>query len=733
MEGNFAETVARELGLALTQVARTAELLEQGGTVPFIARYRKEMTGDLDEVQIIAVRDRLKALGELSDRLGAMLASLTERGLLTGELEEKLRAAETMAKLEDAYLPFRPKRKTRAMAAREKGLEPLALELMGQAPGLDPVAAAGAAMASGAQADSPEAALALARDIIAELISEDGTARARLRELFASGATISSRVKAGQEAPAQKFRDYFDHSERVATIPSHRYLAIMRAEASGFVIVQVQPDPEEALAAIRDLFVKNDGPAAAEVEKALTDSYKRLLCPSMETETRLAAKKKADLEAIGYFSKNLRELLMAPPLSGLNVLAIDPGFRTGCKMVALSADGSLLDYATIQPHASEGERLRAGKSILGFLRKHSIGVVAIGNGTAGRETYKFIKSLQGSLPGFPEGLPTVMASESGASVYSASEVAREEFPDLDLTVRGAISIGRRLIDPLAELVKIDPKSIGVGQYQHDVDQSALKNGLDDTVVSCVNSVGVEVNTASEKLLGYVSGLGPSLARNVVKYRNESGPFKNRFELLKVPRLGAKAFELCAGFLRLASGDNPLDRSAVHPESYGVVEKMASDLGVPVLKLIGEPKLRQKIKPVDYVTEKVGLPTVNDILAELEKPGRDPRGPWDPYEYAEGVNGIEDLTPGQALTGVVTNLTAFGAFVDVGVHVDGLVHVSQITDGYVKNVSDFVRVGQKVAVWVLKVEPELSRVSLTMVDPAKKNKQAEKKPQNPPRL
>ncbi|MDR0622449.1 MAG: RNA-binding transcriptional accessory protein, partial [Deltaproteobacteria bacterium] len=695
MSVNFVRIVATELGIPEAQVTATVDLLDQGGTVPFIARYRKERTGGLDEVQVIAVRDRMKSLAELNERLEAILKSLTERELLTEELEAKLRSAETMAKLEDLYLPFRPKKRTRAMIAKEKGLEPLALALMDQSPGLDPLGEALKALEAGAQVESPEEALSGARDIAAEWISEDETARSKLRNLFAKKATVTCRVKADQEEKAQKYRDYFDFSENVASIPSHRYLAIRRAEAAGHVIVQIQPEAEEALSILRELFIKNSSPAAAEIEKALSDAYKRLICLSMETEIRLAAKRRADLEAIGYFSKNLRDLLMAPPLKNLAVLAIDPGFKTGCKMAALSADGNLLAHATVQPHHSDGERDRAAAAILDLIKKHSIGVVAVGNGTAGRETYQFVKSI----PKLPPNLPVVMANESGASIYSASEVAREEFPDLDLTVRGAISIGRRLIDPLAELVKIDPKSIGVGQYQYDVDQAALKNGLDDAVISCVNSVGVEANTASVKLLGYVSGLGPTLAKNLVKYRQESGPFKNRSQFLKVPRLGPKAFELCAGFLRLASGDNPLDRSAVHPESYPVVEKMAADLGVPVLTLIEEPKLRAKIKPHDYVTDTVGLPTVNDILAELEKPGRDPREPWDPYEYADGVSEITDLAVGQSLTGVVTNLTAFGAFVDIGVHVNGLVHISQVTDGYVKNISDYLKIGQKVTVWV----------------------------------
>jgi uncharacterized protein len=712
MQLRINEVISRELQITPDQVNSTVNLLNNGGTVPFIARYRKEQTGGLDEVQVIAIRDRVKALGELKARLETILKSLQERNLLTDDLEMRLRAAESLTKLEDIYLPFRPKKQTRAMVAKDKGFETLALEIMEQSPKLEPLLAAQQAIDLGAQAQTPLEALALARDIIAELISEDETARFRLRTLFFNEAMVVSRIKTGMEEKAQKYQDYFDYTEKISNIPSHRYLAVRRAEASDFLIVQVQPELDKALAVLRSIFIKNDSPSAAEVDRALIDSYKRLLSLSMETEVRLSAKKKADLEAIGYFSKNLRDLLMAPPLRQMPILAIDPGFKTGCKMVALSADGDLLDHATIYAHTSKSAQDKAASEVLHFLKKYDLKVVAVGNGTAGRETCHFVKNI----PSLPKDILVVMASESGASIYSASPVAREEFPDLDVTVRGAISIGRRLIDPLAELVKIDPKSIGVGQYQYDVDQNLLKGSLDDVVVSCVNNVGVFVNTASEKLLSYVSGLGPSLAKNIIKYRQENGPFKNRFELLKVPRLGPKAFELSAGFLRVAAGDNPLDQSAVHPESYQVVENMATSLGVPVLKLITEPSLRNKIKATDFVNENVGLPTVIDILAELEKPGRDPRESFNPDDFSEEISTIQDLNVGQKLNGVVTNLTAFGAFVDVGVHVNGLVHISEISSNYVKNVSDYLKIGQKVVVWVRKIDVEKNRIEMTMVNP-----------------
>ncbi|MDR0354957.1 MAG: RNA-binding transcriptional accessory protein [Deltaproteobacteria bacterium] len=716
MSVNHFLKVAEELGISVKQVEATVNLLNDGGTVPFIARYRKEMTGALDEVQVLAVRDRLKALEELNERLEAILKSLTEREILTPELEEKLRGAETMAKLEDIYLPYRPKKRTKAMIAKENGLEPLALTIFKQDPTDDPLSLAAQAIADGAKADSEQSALAGARDIIAEMISENERAREKLRDLFMVKSAVKAVVKAGKEEQAQKYADYFDFSEKISAIPSHRYLAIRRAEAEGLLSLSVRPETDEAMDILRKIFLKNDSPAGQEVEKAVQDAYKRLLSLSLETEARLMAKKRADLEAIGVFAKNLKELLMAPPLGGQAILAVDPGFRTGCKLAALSNDGTLLEYATVQPHASAGEKALAQKKIAELVKKHDLKAAAVGNGTAGRETHAFIRKI----PELPEKMPVVLINESGASIYSASELAREEFPDLDLTIRGAVSIGRRLMDPLAELVKIDPKSIGVGQYQHDVDQNLLKNSLDDVVESCVNSVGVEANTASEKLLSYVSGLGPSLAKNIVKFRREKGPFKNRQEFMLVPRLGPKAFEQCAGFLRLAAGDNPLDRSAVHPESYHVVERMAQNIDVPVDALIGRADLRSKINPHDYVTENIGLPTINDILGELEKPGRDPRADFKPPSFVEGLDSLADATVGMQLPGIVTNVTAFGAFVDVGLHTDGLVHLSEMSaTRFVKNALDVTAVGQAVTVWVKSVDIPRNRLSLTMKGPVTK--------------
>jgi uncharacterized protein len=706
----FMQQTAQELGVSVAQVQAAAALLADGATVPFIARYRKEATDGLDEVQVAAVRDRLKALSDLHDRLEAMLKSLKERELLTDELEGRLRAAETLTALEDVYLPFRPKRRTKAMEAREKGLEPLALRLMEQRPEDDPAALADEAVAGGAAVDGPQTALTGARHILAEMMAENEAARRRLRDLFERSAVVAARVAPGQEELGAKYRDYFDWTEPLASIPSHRYLALRRAESEGVLTMSVQPDADEALTELKALFVKNASASAAQVEKAAADGYKRLLSPSLETEMRLAAKKKADAAAINVFAQNLRELLMAPPLGGLPILAVDPGYRTGCKAAALSADGALVEFAAVQLHAgSERAREAAGRQLADMIRRHGLAAAAVGNGTAGRETAAFIRAL----PDLPPDFPVALVSESGASIYSASEIAREEFPELDLTVRGAISIGRRLMDPLAELVKLEPKSIGVGQYQHDVDQGRLRDSLDDVVVSCVNRVGVEVNTASEKLLSYVSGLGPALAKNVVKFRRDNGPFKNRAQLLQVPRLGPKAFEQCAGFLRLASGDCPLDRSAVHPESYQVVEKMAQDLGTDVETLLSSGELRAKIRPERYVDAKVGLPTLRDIISELEKPGRDPRQGFSTFVFAEGLNSLEDVEVGQRLPGLITNVTAFGAFVDVGVHQDGLVHVSQLADRFVSNPADVVKVGQEVTVTVIGLDLARRRLQLSM--------------------
>ena len=701
------DQIAAELGAQVWQVGACAALLAEEATVPFIARYRKEATGSLDEVAVLAIRDRLAELLELDNRRTAILKSLAERELLTDELAAKIKEAAAQTALEDIYLPYRPKRRTRAIIARERGLAPLADRLWEQNPADDPQELALAYVDAAKEVAGPAEALAGARDILAERISEDQPARARMRALFEEQGRIQSRVLPGHEADGAKFRDYFEWDEPIRLAPSHRLLAMRRGETEGVLSLTLRPPQEAALELLEGLFVRDSSPAGQEVRAAATDGYKRLLALSMETEIRLLSKKKADLEAIGVFARNLKELLLASPLGARPILAIDPGFRTGCKVVALSPEGALLAYETIQPHTSAGARAAAGQAILKMIEQRQPAVVAVGNGTAGRETESFLRAL----PGW--SLPVVMVNESGASIYSASEVARQEFPDLDLTIRGAISIGRRLMDPLAELVKIDPKSIGVGQYQHDVNQAELKRSLDDVVISCVNQVGVEANTASEQLLSYVSGLGPTLAKNIIKFRGEHGPFKTRQDFLKVPRLGPRAFEQSAGFLRLNGSDNPLDRSAVHPESYPVVEKMAADLSATVADLLNQPDLRARIKLSSYVTDQIGLPTLNDIRAELDKPGRDPRAEFTPFAFAEGLGQLEDLSPGMKLPGIVTNVAAFGAFVDVGVHQDGLVHVSELADGFVKDPATVVKVQQRVMVTVLEVDVARRRLALSL--------------------
>jgi len=701
--------IAQELGLAPKQVQATADLLNEGATVPFIARYRKEVTGSLDEVAITMVRDRLHQLMELDERRDAILKSLEERGQLTDELKDKILSAGTMVVLEDIYLPYRPKRRTRATIAKEKGLEPLAHRVFAQ-DDMDPLAEAAAFIDPEKGVDSAEDALAGALDIIAEWVNEDQTARALMRDYYSSKAVFRSKVIEEKEAEGIKYKDYFDWEEPVNKAPSHRVLAMRRGEKEGFLTLRVLSPEEEALNLLDGLFVKGEGLASQQVRISVHDSYKRLLSPSMETEVRLATKKRADEEAIRVFVENLRQLLLAPPLGQKNVLAIDPGFRTGCKVVCLDRQGKLLHTETIYPLQSEKSAADAGSKILEMCERFLIEAIAVGNGTAGRETETFIRSLDLS-----KNIQLVMVNESGASVYSASEVAREEFPDKDVTVRGAVSIGRRLMDPLAELVKIDPKSIGVGQYQHDVDQGALKNSLDDVVMSCVNHVGVEVNTASKQLLTYVSGLGPQLAKGIVEYRNEHGPFQSREMLKKVPRLGPKAFEQAGGFLRIRDGENPLDRSAVHPESYPIVDTMARDMGCLVLDLMRDEKLRKRIDLERYVSEKVGLPTLNDILSELSRPGRDPREQFETFRFTEGVEKIEDVKPGMKLPGIVTNLTAFGVFVDIGVHQDGLVHISELSSRFVKNPAEVVKVHQRVSVTVLDVDLGRRRISLSLKD------------------
>jgi uncharacterized protein len=700
--------IADELKANPEGVKATAGLLEEGATIPFIARYRKERTGSLDEVAITTIRDRLSQLEDLDRRRESILKSLEERELLTDELREKLFAAETMAVLEDLYLPYRPKRRTRATVARGKGLEPLAQKLFQQEATMDPVAEAGAFVNSEKGVETPEEALAGATDIIAEWVNEDERARAAMRSLFMEKGVFRTKVVSGKEAEGAKYRDYFEWEERVATAPSHRILAMRRGEREEFLNLQVAPPEEEALRLLETLFVKGESAASQQVKAAVHDSYGRLLASGMETEIRVATKEQADAEAIRVFAENLRELLLASPLGQKHVLAIDPGFRTGCKVVCLDPQGKLVYSDTVYPLGSEGPRGAAAGTLRELCRRFRVEAVAVGNGTGGREAEAFVRELD--LPG---KIPVVLVNESGASVYSASEVARAEFPDQDVTVRGAVSIGRRLMDPLAELVKIDPKAIGVGQYQHDVDQRALKRSLDDVVVSCVNAVGVEVNTASEQLLTYVSGLGRQLAKNIVTYRNEKGPFLTRSELRKVPRLGPKAFEQCAGFLRIRKGRNPLDASAVHPESYAVVEAMAQDLGCSVADLTQNEEHRKRIDPSRYVTDTVGLPTLTDILAELAKPGRDPRREFEEFSFAKGVETMEDLRPGMWLPGIVTNITAFGAFVDIGVHQDGLVHVSQMADRFVKDPHQVVKVHQRVKVRVLEVDRERKRISLSL--------------------
>jgi uncharacterized protein len=700
--------VSQELNLRPEQVAATARLLSEEATVPFIARYRKEATGSLDEVAVTEIRDRLAGLEELDKRRESIFKSLEERNLLTDELRSKLLAAETLSVLEDIYLPYRPKRRTRATIAKEKGLEPLAVRIFAQDRETDPRQDAAPFVDQEKGVLTVEDAIAGARDVMAEWVSEDQAARAKMRSLYREKGVFSSKVVPGKEAEGAKFRDYFDWQEPMATVPSHRMLAVRRGEKEDVLNLRVGAPEEEALAVLEELFVKGESPASGLVKEAVEDGYHRLLSPSMETEMRTVAKDRADAEAIKVFADNLRELLLAPPLGQKGVIAVDPGIRTGCKVTCLDRQGRLLHSETIFPFDSEKRRAQAAESFLGMCKAYSTEAVAIGNGTAGRETEAFVKSLA-----LGESIPVVMVNESGASVYSASEVARKEFPDLDVTYRGAVSIGRRLMDPLAELVKIDPKSIGVGQYQHDVNQQALKRSLDDVVVSCVNAVGVEVNTASEQLLTYVSGLGAQLARNIILFRNEKGPFASRESLKEVPRLGPKAFEQAAGFLRIRNGENPLDASAVHPESYPVVEAMAGDLGCTVEDLLKDASLRERIEPERYVTDKVGIPTLKDILSELAKPGRDPRRQFENVTFAEGVNTITDLRAGMTLHGVVTNVTAFGAFVDLGVHQDGLVHVSELSDGYVKDPRAVVKVNQRVTVRVLDVDLDRKRISLSM--------------------
>ncbi|MBN1859556.1 RNA-binding transcriptional accessory protein [Candidatus Bipolaricaulota bacterium] len=705
---DHAKKVSLELGLRLAQVAATAELLDGGATVPFIARYRKERTGSLDEVAITAIRDRLKQLCALEDRRDVIVSSLADRELLTPELHAKVADAQTLTELEDIYLPYRPKRRTRAIIAREKGLEPLAQAIFAQDPAFDPQTAAESYVDPEKGVLTVDDALAGARDVLAEKINESMESRAEIRKLFAGHSTLRSTVIEENKGDAARFSDYFDWSEPIAKMPAHRIHAILRAEREGAVRVSIRPEEDPAIARLQRRFVRGKSAAAEQVLTAAVDGYRRLMAPSIENEIRSSLKERADQEAIRVFATNLRELLMAAPLGPRRVLAIDPGYRTGGKLVCLDEQGTLLAHTVIYPTGSDQGRRTAGQTILDLVRLHRIEAIAIGNGTASRETETLVRGLS-----LPAGIPILLVNESGASIYSASELARQELPDVDITVRGAVSIGRRLMDPLAELVKIDPKSIGVGQYQHDVDASALQQALNDVIESCVNSVGVDVNTASPALLSRVAGLNAKLAANIVAFREQRGPFLERRQLLEVPRVGPKAFEQAAGFLRIRDGRESLDGSAVHPERYDTVRKMAADLGCAVADLMRDAALRGRIDLTRYASNDVGLPTLEDILAELAKPGRDPRKTFETFSFSDDVREIEDLRPGMKLPGIVTNVTAFGAFVDIGVHQDGLVHVSELADRFVTHPSSVVHLGQQVHVTVIDVDPARKRIGLSL--------------------
>ncbi len=705
----FAAQISKVMNLQVWQVFNTISLMDGGATIPFMARYRKEATGGMDEVMLATLRDNYENLQELEKRRAFIIGSMTESGVMTPELEKQLHSSMTLTELEDIYLPFKPKRRTRATIAREKDLEPLATDLFKQLP-VDPEERAEHFINPEKGVNTVEEALAGARDIMAEWISEHKTARERMRDLFKREANISSKPVKGKELEGINYQNYFDIRENLLRAPSHRILAMFRGEEEGFLKISIDPDEVTPVESLKRLFIKSKNNAAMQVEAALVDSYKRLLKPSIENEMRQIVKEKADQEAIRVFAINLKQLLLAPPLGQKMVLAIDPGFRTGCKVVCIDRQGNLLHNETIYPHPPQNEVANAVSKIKNLVSAYGIEAIAIGNGTAGRETENLVRRIP-----FDHQVFCVMVNESGASVYSASAVAREEFPEYDVTVRGAVSIGRRLMDPLAELVKIDPKSIGVGQYQHDVNQTALAKSLEDTVVNCVNQVGVELNTASKQLLSYVSGLGPSLAEKIVEYRKKNGPFKSRNELLKISRFGDKAFEQSAGFLRIRNAENPLDASAVHPESYLIVNRMAQSLNCSVKELIGNKDLKTKLKPERFVTDKAGLPTIIDIMEELAKPGRDPRERFDLFEFDKNVNTIEDLKPGMVLKGVVTNITAFGAFIDLGVHQDGLVHLSQMANRYIKDPNEVVKLTQVVTVKVLEVDVARKRISLSMKD------------------
>ena len=702
--------IANLLNLNTKDVTATIDLIDEGATVPFISRYRKEATGSLDEVQVAKIRDEIERLRQLEDRREFILKSIDSQNKLSDELKKLIFEAETLSKLEDLYLPYKPKRRTKATIAKEKGLDSLAHFILEQKNNfIFEEAEKFISIEKGVH--SVIDALEGARDIIAEIISENALVRESIRDLFKKTANIKSKVIKGKEDVGEKFNDYFQWEEKLMSCPSHRLLAMRRGEKEDVLILDLVVDNDEALSLIEKKIITTRGEAANQLKESIIDGYKRLLNPSIEAEMRLHTKQIAEEKSILVFADNLRELLLASPLGEKAILGIDPGFRSGCKVVALNKQGKLLQEAVIYPHEPQKQKNEAEMIVLAFCQKHQIEAIAIGNGTASRETEQFIRNIDI----LPKEISVIVVSEAGASVYSASDVAREEFSDYDLTVRGAVSIARRLADPLAELVKIDPKAIGVGQYQHDVDQTLLKNKLDEVVGSCVNAVGVELNTASKQLLSYVSGIGPNLAQNIVDYRNENGPFKSRKELLKVPRMGEKVFELAAGFLRVRDGIHPLDKSAVHPESYYIVETMAKDVNASIIDLIENKELRSKIKPANYVTELIGLPTLKDIIIELDKPGRDPRKSFEIFSFDESVHNINDLREGMRLPGIVTNVTNFGAFVDIGVHQDGLVHISQLAENFIDDPNKVVKVGQKVWVNVSEIDVKRKRIALSMKD------------------
>ena len=708
-EIHFLKKIAIQLGIAERQVDATIKLLDEGATIPFIARYRKEMTGSLDEVQVANVRDEMERLRVLEKRREAIIESIESQGKLTPELIALLRGAETISKLEDIYLPYKPKRRTRAAIAREKGLEPLA-QLLFEQKKINVEAEAEKYISEEKEVKTIDEALSGARDIIAEWVNENVEAREKIRQLFKERATIKSKVFKGKEEAGEKFKDYFEWEERLMSCPSHRMLAMRRGENEDILSISIAPPDDAALDILYHQFIIADNSTSEQVRLAVEDSYNRMMQVSIESEMRMFTKELADEKAIQVFAENLRELLLASPLGQKAMLAIDPGFRTGCKVVALDKQGKLLEDTVIYPHENN-KIFESKQKVLALCAKYNLEAIAIGNGTAGRETESFIRSIEG----LPKEINIIMVNESGASIYSASDVAREEFPDKDITVRGAVSIGRRLADPLAELVKIDAKSIGVGQYQHDVDQYEIKKKLDEVVESCVNRVGVEVNTASKQLLAYVSGLGPQLAGNIVEYRNENGPFKSRKELMKVQRMGEKAYEQAAGFLRVLNSKHPLDKSAVHPESYVIVEKMASDLNCTIQQLMTEKEIRKQIVLQKYVNDNIGLPTLTDILNELDKPGRDPRKSFEIFAFDNSVHEMKDLRIGMRLPGLVTNVTNFGTFVDIGVHQDGLVHISQLSNTFVDDPNKIVKVQQQVMVTVTEIDIQRKRIALSMKD------------------